>query len=350
MANFQCLPVQEYLSDLIENSQAAYRSHAGLLMALRSEQNMLAAKPNLIAAENIIRDSGKFRSLEIGYHTNRLETATSATKVSVCAVGATNEIKYVTFQPTDYVSLSTPLIMTVDEGREVCRIGNEALLAAKIYSQIPALYAALNKGLLTKWLAKMGNFYQNTPATPYTVDILKTDGTANHVGWGDVQVAYEQAAIGDYPPIVVFGSGGNVARFVNQAQYACCNDSGVNVNLMAGDAYWFRDKHIGTIFGNANAFALLEPSTMRLLTSFDNNAEAYNGAKFGTIQKYVMEDPRTGIRFDVDINENGCDDQYEIMLRVKYELADLIQPDAFAVGDPMEGVNGSTRYIGNQAP
>lgn len=155
--------------------------------------------------------------------------------------------------------------------------------------------------------------------------------------------------------------GGLYAAYDKARALACCNAAGMNL-AAAGVPDFFFDKDTQTIWG-ANSVGLFSPGSVKFIGRNKYIGEAWAGEKgtsfFATLPLPVNEfgcadDCLRDLVLDMQIKYFDCpteieggetiDRGYQVILGKDFHL--WTQPDnAFQAGDPLEGTNGTLKYI-----
>ncbi len=186
-----------------------------------------------------------------------------------------------------------------------------------------------------------------------SVNILKTVNglqVPDYAGFLYVKEDYENNQLNGYAHVI---GQGNLSRFMDLAQYSCCNASNVSYDAAiakAGVAYYM-DQAANSVLG-ANEFLVLAPNVTHLLWFNENNNIGINTP---IAQHIVVPDPvYPGLKWDLDFKWDECDKAWIYKLSAWFDIFNAIQADAFGddstdspdCNDELIGMTGIFKYTG----
>jgi hypothetical protein len=221
------------------------------------------------------------------------------------------------------------------------------------------LLRAINVDVVTLMATQFGNNSITGSAAARTINIPQTAGL--NLGAGVIQLFrdfQENELCGD--PCIV--GGGNFAGFTISQLMACCNAAGQDTSRVGLPAFYF-DKDSQTIWG-ANQIGVFAKGSVKFI-GYNKYAGNYAGEKGGSIFFTVAlpvnefgcaPDCLNDLVFDVQMKYIDCPTSitvngtaqtvnrgWQVIVSKEYHL--WVQPtDAYRIGDPLAGTNGTLRY------
>ena len=317
------------------NLPSAKRSYLGYLEFLQSDLN----KGNTEVIP-VITDSTKYHQVRVKYSQRTIDAEVTEAEDGNCTPERYPDYLETTFDVDKVVSFNFGLKKR--EVVKICNEGNTSVITNKMNESFDAIARKINTRLLTIQSLNFGANVGNSSATSAkSVNVLvAATGAPLATGIQALnQDYYEKNQYFGTPAII---GAGNIMKYWATVKTGCCNQDGVDMNAMAAELGWapFLDTQIESVLGS-NQFMVLAPGMNQLVTY--NRYVGENEGMFGTSMDTTVVDPRTGLRYDMKIDYDGCNEAYYVRLTLNYGL--WIQPvDTFNAADPLYRTNGSCRY------
>lgn len=331
-----CADIQVSMNETFKaNSPEIRRTKVGFLQAIKSPQNTSGFK--VIPIDN---GDGKIKGVRItgivrGCEEDVIEDCI-ADADRTCVGDKIVEPWEDFISVDDFACIESPAFSFSEaDMRRLCE-GDDSYRARVINANIDPVTVRLNKLLITDQNANFGKFYDGSLIK--TVDLLKA-GTLAPVYIGEAQILDEFELLELNVKPIVIGSG-RLGNYVRQIGIGCCNDGGINL-AQAGNLDFFRDKYVEDIIG-VNEFIGLAPGHVMLLT-FNTNVGSYRRVHDHYINDTFV-DPRTGIKWDIDVTYDPCKRTYYMKFRLKYLLYRM-PTKAFAYCDELYETNGTLNFL-----
>jgi len=302
--------------------------------------------------QKLVPGGGKLRTIELTYDQRLLESeVTTADLTSQECVATTKRGNLSTTYSMDPTAgLKVEELFDLGDWIYACE-SNDLILAKHIQRMIDALWAKVATRLTTLAAALIGPWDSSvSPITTegskkyLTVNTLRTGSQdINPTAFEDIDFAIEQTSF-CMPPIIF--SGATLRKYYRVMQAGCCSNQGFNLEEIVanyGKAVLY-DKRVQSAAGGAAYAWAVQPKALQPVYYTKNNdlkEEALarftqqGGSTGSNYWKGVMQDPQSGMPFDITISDN-CG-EISVLLRLAVALKSM-PADMFAPGDPMEGV------------
>ncbi len=308
------------------------RTQTGYLDALQSAQNNAG-----ITKVPVDNGTGKKKQVRIKFIKRGVEDdIVEVDNTKTCATDLEKEPFEDTVEITKFIG-TKGMKFDEEEMRKLCE-ADSAYMGGVIRAMINPLVTKLNKALITLQSANFGDFYDNDNDAQ-TVQLLQGDNEApRYLGEHQIKEDFADLEVNEKPMVI---GAGNLSKYASQVAIGCCNGDGVDLSR-GGDLMYFRDKAVESILG-ANHFIGLVPGMVQLLT-WNKYVGTYRKEN-DKFSKGTFVDPVTGLTFDMKWQYDECLEIYSVRFFLNYEMY-FLPDNAYAAGDPMNGVNGSLHYIG----
>lgn len=340
-----CAKIQQTLINIAGNENTGYtsRQRVGFLDAIRSPYN----REGFQQIDPMNGNGGK-RPVEIMYIQPLNPDDVVNGNVNIC--DATVEIPPLvqTIAPEDFEKFSTPgRLLSEAELRKLCTDdpSGEKYRSEMVMSMINALNVRINRYMLATQQLNWGDFY-NLPNTAIAAPILTTaDNAIRMSGWVDsVEQSLNDIRVSRKPLIV---GGGRIFTFSRLAEWGCCNNAGIDLNAATQNLYYFNDTEASTAgYWGAQVFGAFSPGAVQLVTYNENNE--YSNREGDTFVFGNVIDPITGLKYNFSLIFDTCERAWRMGMSIETYLWHTPN-DMYAVGDPMNGVNGTLRFTATTA-
>jgi hypothetical protein len=233
---------------------------------------------------------------------------------------------------------------------EMCK-SNGLWFAERLQAIMDGLYKKIGTINAQQLLTLYGKF--GTAVDDVSSDI-KTIATkkASALGGGpdidalaEIEFASLDTGYGGTPYIFGFGE---IYKYYKKVAASCCASDGLDLSTFAAQnsSVFVSDKKIDTVW--SGDFATMIPGAVQFLSWLEFEGE--NGINVIDTEVYkqtVITDPRTGLRYDLQL-KNDCG-KIIVNLKLVHKLVGL-PDDMYSVGDPFRGIKFVNRYrISNPA-
>jgi hypothetical protein len=179
----------------------------------------------------------------------------------------------------------------------------------------------------------------DTNVTPIPTPLFNGAGGLNPMGlygfrkeWQNLLVNQTPIAVGD----------GALDAFAFMEKFGCCNADGQNLELIKdnGQFFYYQDTSVPITLAAPNNFIAWEPSKFQLATW-----NYYQGEHAREVSQHHFDgtviDPISGVTFDIRVRDIDCGaregSQITVTVGLYAQAFIMTPPDAYAVGDPLEG-------------
>lgn len=332
---------------LTNNNPWDMRSRNGTLDAITSSMNTAA-----VQKIELQKPSGKY----LGRYRIMYDNRTLASEVGEDLTCDTPDDRVRDFEEEIDVTqtlASKGFTLQYDAWQQICA-DPQTMFQKYLADDMAAAREALNQRLADRVVANcvgvnLGHIVSGSPsASAKTVNILNSDRTNRAQGMADFFYDWTTNLLTG-PPIVV--SRGNMEYYRLQQQWGCCNDKGINEEMVAqymnqaGMAFYL-DHYAETAFGENNAL-IWAPGALQLVTV--NRFKGIYGANIAGTRTFTIADSNTpGLFWDVLAKEIPCADgtgmpAYSIQLQLNWDTS-CIPAEAYKVGDPLRGMTNVLLY------
>lgn len=231
--------------------------------------------------------------------------------------------------------ISIPLASRTTDGRALAAVGVMREIVEVLMLDMDVFRQAINDDFIAATAANIGAWVGGDATKSFNV--FNANGDFDRRGMGALKQELKKTGIKGRPIIV---GGGNIDKYFEDVQYGCCNAGGFDFGMKdpkAPSKLYF-DNEIGTALGGENNFLAFMPKTIQLLT-FNEYVGEFAREHDG-VQRGTFPDPELpGVRYDMRIVPNRCDEDYDIFLNFYYDFY-YAPLELYAEGDRLEGVNG----------
>lgn len=325
-----CPKIQDLLTDVVCNfATDKARTQNGLIQALVSDLNRCSE-----VLDPDKNRTGQKRDLEVLYV--QRPTVYSYSEITDCASDTEPEPLTQTVTVSKFIR-SQKMQFTEDKIRGLC-MGQDQYVAMWIQNQINNLITGLDKAALAELEANIGQYYNSASTSANYCLINNTGNTPNYYGEASFMQAYTEIG-GSGMPLLI--GAGKTDLYRRMTQIGCCNEGGIDLSR-AGAFAFFYDVNLAGVTGSADNFYILAPSAVQFL-HWNRNRGIYQKETPSFVHTVIV-DPVTGISFDLNMKYDDCDRNWVVWLETYWDMF-FVPTDAFAVGDPMEGVNGTLKGV-----
>lgn len=225
-------------------------------------------------------------------------------------------------------------------------------LFTTILSEMDGLRQAINYELLTIQAASVGINVDTGNNLAKDVPIIVTtagpaQGSLVAEGMAEIGNDYGFTNLQQDTPLIVHGSLVNKARLVSK--FGCCNLYGTNVAELMNNGYLFYpDNQVDTVLG-ADKFLVIAPGSVKLVT-YNDHVGGFGGQKeSGSFKTIIADSIFPDLKYDLTVFYKDCanggtsNGEYHVIVGVHYDLF-VMPSNAYAVTDPLSGVNGTFLY------
>lgn len=325
-----CVDLQETLIRIHQASAPELRFiKAGAVMALTSELNTRGYTQ--IPVDN--RD-GRSRNVEVIYVQRPQDTVVESgfpTDTDLCTPTWAPEPLSHVVSVEDGVRASFDVKLS--DMRKICFQDTEGWIAERTMALMALLVQEMDKKVIAKMQAGMGTFVGG--AASKTVALI-TSNAAQYFNALAIQDEMGKAGFQNLPILIGHG---DLWKYAKLTDVGCCNDTGVDLSAVNGEFAFYDDRNVDPVFASGENYIALAPGALQLL-----GTNMYEG-QFrqmvpGMIEKDVIIDPFTGIKFDYARVLSVCSSKYTVTISKAFDL--YTDPDnAYAATDDFYGVNGS---------
>jgi len=306
-----------------QNAPSLKRDRVGYLDALMSAENRAGVEMIPVPT------NGKYRAVQVNYHVRGTESEVNLT----CSNDCTTSVERTPLEKIveiDRCIETKGLLFQEDEMRKLCE-GDQVWVSSVIMSQMNAVNVALNKQLLGLQALNFGDFADGT--TQKSVKLFEDTSNASRA-IATAQIRHEYDKVGGSGAPMMIG-GGNLDLFAKVNQIACCNAAtGTDLSRWV-DYQYYNDRFVEGAIG-AGEFIVLAPGAVQLVTW--NKYVGEYAKRNDMFEHGTITDPFTGLTYDLKVHYDDCADAWKIKLQLHWNLF-FIPNDAFAAGDPNNGVN-----------
>jgi hypothetical protein len=314
---------------------------------------------------DIDQGNGHTRDLRVSYKQRGLASAIVEGRAD-CDEGTYNAPLEYIFRPTTV--LKTPaVVFPEDTIREYCSFwtdretirANQSIrdfrgsiqdfgiprqFAQDIMQAIIPLRQAWNENVIVQALALLGDLPTYSTATEagglYVAEVVNANGSVNFAGVNAIQNWFQDMMTNGTPYMVGAGS---LRNTLNALASGCCNDGGINMELVnqALKAFYYFDPYLGQIQGNPNAVLAWQPGAL-IMPTINYNKGSF-GSVLDNVMNFTMLDPVNPlIEYDVQLREVGCGTGRGYSIVISTPHFDLLSDpaDVYRVGDDFRGVTG----------
>jgi hypothetical protein len=297
------------------------RSKVGLLSALLLPQNRATVS---------FPTNGKYQPIQVQYSQRAIRTEVGST-VAVCTPSTAPTLRSTTVEVMETSAISRTF--SEAQMRRLCQ-SDSSILDTEIQSLLDALALDINRRLLLYVNAISTPLYGG--GSPSAVDlVLNGPPPAVHFGaYANLKREMRLLGCGDVP---IFIGAGELNTLSSMLEVGCCNTvSGVDLRAINGQFAYFDDVQIDAVLG-ANAMIAMVPGSIQLIPWYENAGE-YAGLK-GRVERNTIIDPVTGMRYDLTIFWDDCNNQYVVNVYVKWAVL-FLPTDLYKSGDPLFQTRG----------
>jgi len=335
--NCACPCIQQALNNVAgKNAQALRRDKVGMISFLNSPENLTG-----IETVQLDPGNGKRKCVELNWIQKFCEATMNESITGDCSSGTETPPFCEDINITKELETDN---MTFDEDnmRRLCYpLGetDEIWMAGVMNAQFNAFNTYWDKLVIAEILANVGTFMDGE-----TIKAIQLFNTVNSDAIGprtralaNIQDEFDQAALFGKPNFI---GAGEVNKWAQMIDYGTPNAAGQNVAQMAAGFNFFYDRFVEGIFG-ANEFVVMAPGAAQLLT-WNKYVGSY-AKKSATFEHGTIVDPVTGLKYDLKLHYDDCDDTYYIKLQQNWELFVLPDEGDASCADHY-GVNGILNY------
>lgn len=187
-----------------------------------------------------------------------------------------------------------------------------------ILIELNGMRAEINALLHEQLVTKLGAYEDG--GTSKDFEVLNLDGSPRWGGINDLGFEYMQAE-GSMTPIVV--GTGNLWKATNGLKFGCCNLSGIDFGKMTGvnaPYKFYLDKDLHAAFGETgNEAVMFSPGILQFATF--NEYVGNFASQIGLTHRGTFPDPKIpGLRYDLRVVEDGCAENYTVIIGLWFEL------------------------------
>jgi len=335
--NCACNCIQQALNNIAgRDAQALRRDKVGMISFLRSPENMSG-----VEQLQLDPGTGKRKCVEVNWIQKFCEATINESITDDCSTGTETppfcEVTNITHElETDN------MVFDEDNMRRLCgplAVTDEMWIASVMNAQFNSLLVYWDKLVLNAVLNNIGTFMDGD--TIKAIQLFNTAAT-DMIGprtraIANIQDEFDQAALSGKPNII---GAGEVNKWAQMIDFGTPNAAGQNVAQIASGFNFFYDRFVTGVFGPAE-FLVLNPGSAQLLT-WQKYVGKY-AKKSPTFEHGTIVDPMTGIRFDLKVHYNDCNDTYYTKLQQNWEFF-VIPDDGDASCADHYGVNGIFNY------
>lgn len=334
LAALFCTAVQRALVDIAGSNAAespSNRSSVGFLDGVYSSYNMAG-----INRLPIVNGDGTVREVELNY-VQRPPTSDFSDSNDNSACNDTKRYEPLVTIERELYPLESPVWQVAEsEFHNICMMSISEWRQRIMSSLMDPFMQALDERIITQMAANFGNFYGTGSNAARNVNLINNQGPNVY---GFMQLKREYRKINGVGLPIIVGTDA-VLDYMGMVKEGCCNDLGLDVSRSNGQAIFLWDENVPRILG-AEQFIVMSPGAVQLVVYQRNQGQF---EKFGDEFAFTtVEDPGTGIRFDIEVVYDKCARAYNTLLRAQWGLF-VLPPDMYAPGSPMDGVNGTLRF------
>lgn len=285
---------------------------------------------------------GKKRIVELTYTPRVLPAEISSTPARVCT---SDNVAGMLSQTYTLGNTGAQLdeCFDINDLADICK-DNPVWIGERLRAMMDGILRKMDIDLINDVPAFVGAFgegEENVVADVKTVTTLISAGVPDPEFHQDISFAGMNAGYCTIP----YAFGYNEAwRAAKRVAAGCCADSGLDIerNAVVWPFVMMGDSNVENTF-SANHFFTMAAGALQLITW--NEFEGERGINVVDTEHYkqtVLVDPRTGIKFDFQWN-NDCG-KITINLKLIYQLEGL-PSDLFDVGDRYDGVTQVNEYV-----
>lgn len=232
-------------------------------------------------------------------------------------------------------------IMDKQAWRRMCRGADPNRQFALYLAQcLNILVERMNQKLITNISSNFGNYYGGTSSSssPAALDLIA--GSApnegfNASGYFDMVNALSDIGANRF---MVIGTG-EVRKAMQFLEIGCCNGVGADLSQLE-PAMFFHDKYIPSVL-TGQRFIALQPGSVIIPNVVENEGQyAFENSLH---RKIVLQHPRTGLLFDVDVKFDADCNAFKVWARKPYTTV-YTRTGLFQSGDSMFDVNGVLQF------
>lgn len=231
----------------------------------------------------------------------------------------------------------------------------QAFINEYLMSDMTALRTKVNELSLAYIAAGIGKNHEQdgttTAAGQYkSLELLTTTNglqVPNYGNFAYVKGDYDNNQLNGYPHLI---GQGYLQRFMDLANYTCCNASGVAYDsaIAKSGVAFYLDQSANAVLG-ANKFLMLAPNVTHLLWFNENNNIGINTP---LVQHLVIPDPvYPGLKWDFDFKWDECDKAWIYTLSAWFDIFNAYQSNSFSAdagtpdcNDDLLGMTGIFGY------
>jgi hypothetical protein len=214
---------------------------------------------------------------------------------------------------------------------------NSLWVAGRIQAMMDGLtkkIGSINASQLALLTGKFGTGEANVTDNVKNIATRDSDDKLILRAYSKIISAAENAG---YPTAPILFGWGEIKDYMREVKAGCCAVEGVDIGqfVMQNGSIFIQDKKIRTALGGEN-FLMLAPGAVQLLTWLEFEGEkGINVIDDDSYKQTVITDPKTGIRFDLQV-KNDCG-RVIINIKLAHKLVGM-PDDMFSAGDAFRGV------------
>lgn len=232
-------------------------------------------------------------------------------------------------------------VLDIDNMASMCK-DNGLWFAERIQAIMDGLYkkiGTINAQQLSTLYGAFGTGVDGVLNDIKTVSTKKLDGSPNIDMLAEIEFASLDTGYGGTPYIFGFGE---AYKYYKKVAASCCASDGLDLSVFAAQnsSVFVSDKKIDRELNGD--FITLIPGAVQMLHWLQfEGPEGINVINDQSYKQTVITDPRTGIRYDLQIKVD-CGKIF-VNLKLVHKLIGL-PTDMYSVGDPYHGVTFVNRY------
>lgn len=334
--NILCESAQQHMDEMFaggENPEVLQEDN-GLLLAITSPENT-----GSVSVVPLVED-GAITNLVKVITTQRQRPDVVSDTIPECFpdnLEVPNPVLAQTYELDDYVNVGFE--MSKDEWRRMCRGANPSRqFALYMVQYMNAAIERMNQKAWANVALNFGNYYGgvDSGASPIALSLLQGSPEAvNASGYYDMENAMADIGASRYMSVGT----GKFRKALQLLEIGCCNDGGIDLSQIGANMF-YQDRYTSSAL-STDRFMAFQPGSIIIPNVALNTGEFE--FENSLHRKVVMQHPRTGLLFDVDIKFDADCNKLKTWVRKTYTTI-YTRTGAFGSNDPMEDVNGVLQF------
>lgn len=286
-----------------------------------------------------VQDGEKYKTARIKWRQRAIASQVTSSKSGTCSTDNYKDFEEETITLSKAVEYKFGI--NTYQSKLICE-GRLDFMRSEIFSAFDALARDINASLLTEQALNFGKNIRTGATT--ASDLTVFPAATGNPNARPLQILKNDFRVkNQFNGTMMLIGAGNAYDYWTTLESACCNDGGVDMLALSNSLGWspFIDTQMEDYFGT-NHFMTMEPGSVQLITF--NDYVGIDATSAGSeVSRTTIVDPRTGIRYDLKVMQDGCSDNYVVIINLTYDVW-FTPISQFQFDDPLHGTRGTLRY------